>query len=196
MTRSRQTADWGSRAGLAKIVPSSVAVGSGTGSANTTGTVTFSGASSVSLNDVFSTTYNNYRIVFTSTSVTSVVASNLRMRMRVGGSDNTSSNYKFAMTQFGGAYDDSVTSTSATSMMLHRYLRADGVYGNFEVYNPFATNYTGVYSTSFTPNYNVTNGCFSYASTTVTTSYTGFTLFIDNSSGELMTGTLSVLGYN
>jgi hypothetical protein len=34
MTRSRQTADWGSRAGLAKIVPSSVAVGSGTGSAS------------------------------------------------------------------------------------------------------------------------------------------------------------------
>jgi len=196
MTRSRQTADWGSRAGLAKIVPSSVAVGSGTGSASTTGLVTFSGVSSVSLNDVFSATYQNYKIVFTSTSVTSVVASNLRMRMRVGGSDNTGSNYKFGMTQFAGAYDDNQTSTSATSMMLHRYLRADGVYGNFEVYNPFATNYTGVYSTSLNPNYGVTTGCFSYASTTVTTSYTGFTLFIDNSSGELMTGTLSVLGYN
>ena len=63
MTRSRQTADWGSRAGLAKIVPSSVAVGSGTGSANSLGTVTFSGASSVSLNGCFSSTYDNYRLM-------------------------------------------------------------------------------------------------------------------------------------
>jgi hypothetical protein len=63
MTRSRQTADWGSRAGLAKIVPSSVAVGSGTGSADTLGTVTFSAVSSVALNGVFSSSYNRYLIL-------------------------------------------------------------------------------------------------------------------------------------
>jgi hypothetical protein len=63
MTRSRQTADWGSRAGLAKIVPSSVAVGSGTGSSDTTGKVTFSGASTVSLNGVFTSSYRNYKII-------------------------------------------------------------------------------------------------------------------------------------
>ena len=184
-----------SELGLSLITPTSVATTGGSATISATGAVSFTSASAISLNDVFSATYQNYKIVFTSTSVTSVVASNLRMRMRVGGSDNTSSNYKFGMTQFAGAYDDNQTSTSATSMMLHRYLRADGVYGNFEVYNPFATNYTGVYSTSLNPNFGVTSGCFSYASTTVTTSYTGFTLLIDNSSGELMTGTLSVYGY-
>jgi len=90
MTRSRQTADWGSRAGLAKIVPSSVAVGSGTGSASTTGTVTFSGCSSVSLNDVFSATYDDYKIVI---NVESAGAPELGIRMRVSGSDNSSSIY-------------------------------------------------------------------------------------------------------
>ena len=64
MTRSRQTADWGSRAGLAKIVPSSVAVGSGTGSADSLGNVTFSGASSVSLNGCFNSTYDYYKVLF------------------------------------------------------------------------------------------------------------------------------------
>jgi len=193
MTRSRQTADWGSRAGLAKIVPSSVAVGSGTGSASTTGLVTVSGVSSVSLNDVFSATYNNYSIQIKFTSFAGFSADNLRMRMRVSGSDNTSSNYKYAMTQFAGAYDDNLTSTGATEWILHRYIRADGIYGNIEISNPFAANYTGVYSTSYTPNYNVTNGCFCYASTTVTTSYTGFTLY---PTAGTMTGAITVLGYN
>ena len=66
MTRSRQTADWGSRAGLAKIVPTSVAVGSGTGSADSLGNVTFSGASSGSLNGCFTSTYDKYKILISS----------------------------------------------------------------------------------------------------------------------------------
>ena len=100
MTRSRQTADWGSRAGLAKIVPSSVAVGSGTGSADALGTVTFSGVSSVSLNDVFSSTYENYQIVATLVGTT-VEAFN--MRMRVSGADNTTSNYYFTGTDLSSS---------------------------------------------------------------------------------------------
>ena len=50
--------------GMKLVVPSSVAVGSGSGSVATQGTVTFSGASSVSINGCFSSTYDNYRILF------------------------------------------------------------------------------------------------------------------------------------
>jgi len=46
--------------GLAKIVPTSLTVGSGSGSVNSNGTVTFSGASSVSLNSVFDVNLYNY----------------------------------------------------------------------------------------------------------------------------------------
>ena len=42
--------------GLIAIVPTSVAVGSGTGSSSGNGLVTFAGVSSVSLNGVFSAT--------------------------------------------------------------------------------------------------------------------------------------------
>ena len=49
--------------GLVPIVPTSVAVGSGTGSVNSAGVVTFSGVSSLSINNVFTGAYKNYRIV-------------------------------------------------------------------------------------------------------------------------------------
>jgi len=92
MTRSRQTADWGSRAGLAKIVLSSVAVGSGTGSADSLGTITFSGCSSLSLNGCFTSTYNYYSIMFVGDG--STTAANLQFRLRVAGTDNsTASSY-------------------------------------------------------------------------------------------------------
>ena len=91
MTRSRQTADWGSRAGLAKIVPTSVAVGSGTGSSDSLGNVTFSSVSSVSLNGCFSSVYNNYRIIINITSA-SGTGDRIRFQLRASGS-NTTSNY-------------------------------------------------------------------------------------------------------
>jgi hypothetical protein len=49
--------------GMRLIVPTSVSVGSGTGSVSAVGTVTFSGASSVTVNDVFSSTYDNYLLL-------------------------------------------------------------------------------------------------------------------------------------
>jgi len=45
------------------IVPTSVSVGSGTGSVSAVGTVTFSGASSVTINGVFSSTFDNYLLL-------------------------------------------------------------------------------------------------------------------------------------
>lgn len=81
--------------GFVQIVPSSVAVGSGSGSVDANGKVTFSGASSVSLNDVFSSSYDNYKIVYTCTTSTE---NTVNLRMRVSGSDNTTSNYYFQRT--------------------------------------------------------------------------------------------------
>jgi hypothetical protein len=59
------------------------------------GTVTFTGASSVSLNGVFSSTYDNYRIVFTTTTI-----SNIFMRLRVSNADETTSQYVYVVQGF------------------------------------------------------------------------------------------------
>jgi len=68
-------------AGLKPIVPSSVAIGSGSSSISTLGTVTFTTASSVSLNGVFTSTYKNYRLVVNlTTSQTSSQVLGLKMR--------------------------------------------------------------------------------------------------------------------
>jgi hypothetical protein len=54
-------------------------------------TSTFSAASSVSVNNCFTSAYENYKIVWTANSVTASGA--IYMRLRASGSDNTTSNY-------------------------------------------------------------------------------------------------------
>jgi hypothetical protein len=56
--------------GMRLIVPTSVAVGSGSGSVSTQGAVTFSGASSVSVNECFNSTYTAYKIILTTQAAT------------------------------------------------------------------------------------------------------------------------------
>jgi hypothetical protein len=73
--------------GLIKLIPTSVAVGSGSGSASASGTVTFSGASSVTLNNVFSATYDTYQIIVSN--LTGATNGNLYLRFTSGGTQNT-----------------------------------------------------------------------------------------------------------
>ena len=77
-------------AGLKLIVPSSVA-GSGV-SVSASGKVTFTAATSVSVNGCFSATYDNYLVVVRGSMNTSNAA--IRLRMRASGTDNsTASSY-------------------------------------------------------------------------------------------------------
>lgn len=77
--------------GLIPVIPTSVTVGSGSGSVNSSGLVTFSAASSVSLNGVFTTGYTGYRIVVHQAVSNSV--SNFFMRFRRSNADLTAANY-------------------------------------------------------------------------------------------------------
>lgn len=192
MTRSRQTADWGSRAGLAKVIPSSVAVGSGTGSADSLGTVTFSGSSSVSLNGIFSSTYTNYRVLFNATNATSNSA--ITMRMRASGSDATGSNYYRAGTfNYNNSATVSALNASGTSFALVDILSVapNRSYLTIELSQP--NNAVETMLTFYSAAQNSTS---MYAFQGVglhdlTTAYDGFTLsFSANSSGII-----SVYGY-
>ena len=81
--------------GLKRVVPSSVAVGSGSGSVDSLGTVTFSGASTVSLNGVFTSTYKNYFLVLEN--ITFTAGSTFGARLRLAGSDSSGANYKYGV---------------------------------------------------------------------------------------------------
>jgi hypothetical protein len=79
--------------GLVPAVPSSVTIATGSGSANALGQVSFTGATSVSLNGVFTSTYKSYRVIILVDS-NSVSTSNVSMRYRASGTDFTTALYQ------------------------------------------------------------------------------------------------------
>jgi len=190
MTKARDLANGGF--GLVLVKPSSVVNGTDNGK----GTVSFSAASSVSLNDVFSATYENYRIVIAADS--SVTSTSALLRLRVSGADNTSANYIYDRGQAIGngtfAGFSSGTSAAATAW---DYGAWSGTYSgvtSLDIFRPFATDNTGGVSLNYyvdsLPNHGI---IFSGLLTTVTTSYTGFTIYPGSGT---FTGTVSVYGYN
>jgi len=84
------TSTWSGQ-GLTQIIPTSVAVGSGSGSVDANGAVTFTGASSISLNGAFTATHQNYRIVVDITASSNNC--DFGMKFRNAGSDLTNAYY-------------------------------------------------------------------------------------------------------
>ena len=155
-------------------------------------TTTFSAVSSQSISDVFSTTYDNYRILLYSTPTSNI---GYGFNLRVSGADNTTANYRYGSHYVDGASGAGVrySQVNATKADLCQAF-ADPVCISLDIYNPFnsslKTTWTGSYfmhrtaSTFFETGY--TGGSFN-----ATTSFTGFTI-----SGGTQTGTISVYGYS
>lgn len=140
-----------------------------------------SGVSSQSVNDVFSSTYENYRVVFT---INGPDVNNLLFRIRVGGADLTSSTYQ----------ETNGSTASATSITLAN-TEARGSCGYFDIFRPFSTDYTHLLARVSFLRSNAQWGLTSLGgAVNNTTSYTGFTLFPGSST--FTTGTIRVYGYN
>jgi hypothetical protein len=77
--------------GLVEITPPTISVTGGSGSVSSTGVVSFTSASAISLNNVFSSTYDNYKILFISEGAST--DNSVNIRLRASGSDNSTSNY-------------------------------------------------------------------------------------------------------
>jgi hypothetical protein len=149
-------------------------------------TTSFSGVSSQSISDVFSTTYTNYRIVINVQSATSQVE--FLYRMRVSGSDDSTSNY---YSQVITGNDTSVagervsTATSGTlAQITNNQSGIDAVF-----YKPFEASRTMV--TAASANSIDTIRIRNIGSVLATsTSYTGLTLICSQN----ITGTISIYG--
>jgi len=90
----RDTAGWyleDRAGGLIPVRPSSVVIATGSGSANSLGVVSFSGATAISLNNVFTDKFTNYRVILNITNVS--VGGAIRFRYRASGTDASTSNY-------------------------------------------------------------------------------------------------------
>lgn len=177
--------------GLKPIIPSSVTIGSGSSSVSTLGTVTFTGSSSVSLNDVFSSTYDNYKIVLDYTASTTIT---LTCRLRVSGADNSTSNYHRQYLDGNSTTASAGRNTGQTSWTIGAASASNRTSFTSDIFNPFLSVVTG--ATSITSNeYNASAslGVSLYTlGFNATTSFTGFSLI--PSTGNI-TGTVSVYGY-
>lgn len=177
-------------AGLKLLTPTSIAVGSGSGSVSASGTVTFSAVSSLSLNGVFSSTYDNYLIQFNNVLGN---AGFVGLRLRTS-TDETSSQY-FTQEIFGGGSSLSATRTSSATSWAACFRIESAVQnlGSMVIYNPFNTVVTTA-QTSLTTAASGTgiDLTFSGRGLNTTTSYTGFTII---PSSNNITGSISVYGY-
>jgi hypothetical protein len=152
-------------------------------------TTSFSAVASQSINDVFSATYDNYKIIVNLTNSTG--ANNfLSMRMRVSGADNTNNEYtrfKF-YTDYTNAFGSDSGSIGTSSFLIGNTEGTDGNQSVIEMQAPFLTQLTK----QITIGTKKLNQFMFGGSTTVTTSYTSFTLIQGSTN---MTGTVSVYGY-
>ena len=138
---------------------------------------------------MFSATYDNYKII-----ITGLISSlaEINMRLRVGGSDNSTAS-SYVKNQINGN-DTSVTGTRVTSNLIS-FGAFDPTIVNaqiLEVFNPFLTSTTGFISSMSRSG----SGAVTHLGTGThnqATSYTGFTIL--PASGTI-TGTVSVYGYN
>lgn len=176
--------------GLISMTPTSIAVGSGTASINADGGVDFSAVTSLSLNGVFTSEFDNYRI--TLSSIASAVA-DLLLVLRVGGVNATGANYTceymYGQGTAVGAQRYSGR-TNALGFMAGSTTLQSG--GECHMYGPAlaqATAWRNVNANSY-----LSATIADYASThSLATSYDGFTLTSD--AGQTFTGNVHVFGY-
>lgn len=182
-------------AGLVLITPSSVTK-TGTGSSatiNTNGSVTFSSCLTLQLNDVFTSTYDNYRIVFRGQAA---AGGSLALKWVDGTTPNSSAS----------AYTFQLLQVSTTSIVGSRtsadfsYVGSLGTYGPtaavMDVYNPKLSEPTAYRSVGmWSGNGNASVQVYEYAGThSESTTYEGIYLF--DGAGSAISGLVCVYGWN
>ncbi len=168
--------------GLSPVIPTSVSVGSGSGAVAAGGAVTFSGSSSLTVNGCFNSTYQNYKIYFS----TSAGQANVELRLQLT-SAGTSNSGSYLWQPSGG-----VGSTVESSFPL-TFVQYNGVTANeFSLLQPALAVHTQ-YVTDW--NYD-DGGSIIYrrigGKHRVNTSYDGFVI----TGATTMTGTIRIYGYN
>jgi len=154
-----------------------------------------SAVSSVSVDNCFSSTFDQYKIMIAFQSAST--AQSLQMRLRVSNTDNSSSNYRWgsverpSLNTTTGAFNGN----TATSWALTTYGQETGI-AEVTLNYPFAAFVPSMVVISGTSD-NASNRSFTYlsgGSMTVSTSYTGFTIIPQ--SGTFTGGQITVYGVN
>jgi hypothetical protein len=193
----RAAAGWYSNqrnVGLVSVIPPTVNFSGGSATTNTLGEIVFTAVTSVSLNNVFSSTYRNYRMVL-NVPVSSALTS-IAIRFRNGTTDNSANSYFqfWTMKRISGATQDNTGGPSTSyALMSKSSTYSYGVWSG-DIMSPNisnqATTANGIgFSADGTGSYNLINTVLFDPNT----SFDGITIF---STSGTMTGSVSIYGYN
>lgn len=145
----------------------------------------FSAVSSVSVNNCFSTTYDNYRMVIDAIPASGTVDMNIRLR--ASGTDNTSNQYSNGRVYVGAIYSQALSSTNVGLTNVFYCSQGENVGSAVvDVYGPYLSQRTQI-------TYLATGSLFFVGGgqMTVTTQYDGITWSFSGN----MTGSLRIYGY-
>jgi hypothetical protein len=170
--------------GLVVMTPTSVAYSGTSASINADGSVVFSACTSLSLNGVFTSDYDNYMVSLRNTSTSNI---NMLLRFRVSGADSSSS-YTYQRlyannTSRGGGYNTSSSAFFSYTDAASENALTAYFYGPHLV-QPTALR-TVTVSSAYIEDYANTHG--------VSVSYDGFTLFLTYLN---FSGLITVFGLN
>jgi hypothetical protein len=150
---------------------------------------TFTGQTSVSINNVFSSTYRNYKVLLNVAQKST--NSSMNLRFRASGSDAIT-NYNFGGSHFRtsatavafGGDNTSLVRIGASNVLSSSY--------SIEVFNPFLAQNTEATINAFGGDLSTWFSTFSGGNQTSSTSFDGFTILPDNGT---IGGSLRVYGY-
>lgn len=181
--------------GLAVIIPTSVAVGSGTGSYDSsTGQITFSGASSIAVNGCFTSTYRNYRLI-ASDLQSNTGYPGINFYLRASGTNATTEYWNWGVRAVSSA---GITQRGANATSAMEVLSGVGSGGKYQsismdITTPQIASNTTIMSqaTGFDSSSAMwqNQSCFKNDST----SYDGFALLL---SAGTFSGNIKIYGYN
>lgn len=180
--------------GLKMVIPTSAT----NGSVGANGVVTFSGVSSVSLNGCFTSSFENYKVMWKINSHSSLEPE-IRMRFRTSGTDNSTSAYSYAViyavrapSSTGAA--STIGAYNTTDMFMNQvYYSITPSVAEINVYSPYASEKTNLFASVSTAS---TGGIFVSSHSAVfnaTTQFDGFSIYPNSGS---FGGTIRVYGYN
>jgi hypothetical protein len=174
----------GTTPGLNLVTPTSIANSGGSASASG-GQVSFTSVNSVSLNGVLSATYDNYRMVISSTFSGD---NSMHARLRLSGSDATGTTY------FYQRVTGSASSASSTGQSSIAYLYLGDCSGNLsawsiDMFNPAKASETQALTLNVRSNNSIQTVSGVH---TTATAYDGITFF---PAAGTMSGTIRVYGY-
>jgi hypothetical protein len=155
-------------------------------------TTTFTAQSTVSLNNVFTSLYANYKIIVT---LSSSGAGAINLRLRKSGTDDSTANYDFQYTSFNNTALIGARNTGQTaySPMTNAGFAQPHMQTLIEISNPQVNDRTTFQNVA---NFRVSAGSLNAVSSgyhNVVDQFDGFTLYPD--SPTTITGTIRVYGY-